>query len=104
MVILPEPLEFERDKGNIDKNLKKHKLSNKEIEQTFINDKEKIIFDDQKHSETEKRHGIFGKTDNGKLLSIVFTLRKGTVMVITARSMSKRERRSYEKIKTDSKV
>ncbi len=104
MRILPQPLSFDWDKGNIDKNLKKHKLSNKEIEQVFINDKEKFTFEDQKHSVTEKRHGIFGKTDNGKLLSVVFTLRKDKVRVITARSMSKKERRSYEKIKTNSNI
>lgn len=104
MLILSEPLEFEWDKGNIDKNFKKHKLSNKEIEQVFISGKRKFIFEDQKHSAREKRYGIFGKTDDGKLLSIVFTLRKDKVRAITARPMSKKERRSYEKIKTNSKI
>ncbi len=74
MIILPEPLEFEWDKGNSDKNFKKHKLSNREVEQVFINNKEKFTFEDKKHSAIEKRYGIFGKMDNGKLLSIVFTL------------------------------
>lgn len=104
MIILPDPLEFEWDKGNSDKNFKKHKLSNREIEQIFINSKEKFIFDDKKHSAIEKRYGIFGKMDNGKFLSIVFTVRKDKIRVITARTMSKRERRSYEKIKTNSNI
>ena len=104
MIILPKPLEFEWDKGNSDKNFKKHKLSNREIELVFINSKKKFTFEDKKHSATEKRYGIFGKMDNGKLLSIVFTVRKDKVRVITARSMSKKERRSYEKIKTNSNI
>lgn len=104
MRILPGLISFEWDKGNINKNFKKHKLSNKEIEQVFINDRKKFTFEDQKHSVIEKRYGIFGKTDDEKLLSIVFALRKDIIRVITARPMSKRERRSYEKIKTNSKI
>lgn len=104
MKILPEPISFDWDKGNIDKNFKKHKVSNIEIEQAFVNDKEKFSFEDQKHSIIERRYGIFGKTNSGKLLSIVFTLRKDKVRVITARPISKKERRSYEKVKIDTKI
>lgn len=105
MKILPDPISFLWDKGNIDKNFKKHKVTNKETEETFEN-KPKFIFEDEKHSTVEKRYGIFGVTDNGKQLSVVFTIRNDKVRIITAREMSKRERRSYEKIKikTNTKV
>lgn len=103
MRILPDPVSFVWDKGNIDKNLKKHKVTNKETEEVFEN-KPAYIFEDQKHSVKEKRYGIFGQTDKGKLLTVVFTIRTEKVRIITARSMSKSERKSYEKIKKNTLV
>lgn len=103
MKILPEPLAFEWDKGNVDKNLRKHKVTSQEAEEVF-EDKELFIFEDQTHSQTEDRYGVFGRTRKGRLLSIVFTIRKKKVRAITIRDMSKKERRSYEKIKTNPKI
>lgn len=96
MIILPDPLEFEWDKGNIDKNFKKHKVTNKEAEQIFIN-RPVFVLKDDKHSNSEKRHMIWGKTDNQRQLTVFFTIRKDRVRVISARSMNKKERREYEK-------
>lgn len=96
MKILPEPVSFIWDKGNIDKNLKKHKITNKEAEEAFENSP-KFIFDDEKHSINEKRYMIWGKTDKDKLLSIFFTMRNDQVRIISARPMHKKERRAYEK-------
>ena len=104
MQILPDILEFFWDKGNIDKNLRKHNVSNKEAEEALKNDRA-FIFRDEKHSQAEERFGLFGTTDQGKLLSIVFTVRKKKVRIITARNMSRKERRVYEeKIKIHSQV
>lgn len=103
MKILPAPISFLWDKGNLDKNLKKHNVTNKEAEETFEN-KPRFIFEDEKHSVNEKRYGLFGQTDRGRLLSIVYTMRKDEIRIITARDMSIRERRSYEKIKANSQV
>ena len=95
MKILPEPLSFEWDKGNLGKNLK-HKVSDKEAEEAFING-QLFIFKDQKHSQIENRYGFFGRTGTGRLLSIVFTIRRDKIRIITARDTSKKERKSYEK-------
>lgn len=103
MKILPEPVEFEWDKGNVDKNWAKHKVAVQEIEQVFYGE-ESFIFEDAKHSTTEKRYALFGKTEQGRTLSIVFTIRREKVRVIMARNMSRKERRDYEKIKINSKV
>lgn len=100
MKILPEPLSFEWDKGNADKNFIKHKVTVKEAEQAFA-DETSIVFEDEKHSQKELRYALFGVTEQGRKLSIVFTLRKDKVRVITVRNMSKKERRSYEKIKAN---
>ena len=50
--IIPEPIEFEWNKGNVDKNLKKHGVKNEEAEEVFLNDP--LIYEDLKHSELEK--------------------------------------------------
>ena len=103
MRILPEPVYFEWDKGNINKNLKRHEVTNQGAEEVFSNDP-KFIFEDTKHSVKEKRFGLFGQTNEGRKLSIIFTKRKDKVRIVTARDMSRKERKAYEKIKTNSKI
>lgn len=104
MKILPEPATFEWDAGNIDKNFIRHKVSSREAEEIFEN-VPRFIFKDESHSQNEERYGIFGKTNEGRMLSIVFTLRNNNIRIITARDMSKKERSVYEqKIKTNPKV
>lgn len=94
---LPDLLEFEWDQGNREKNFIKHGVTNKEAEEAVTN-KLPFIFPDEGHSGIEKRYALYGKTDQGRRLSIVFTIRKEKVRIITARDMSKKERRAYEKI------
>jgi len=87
---------FEWNKGNIDKNLKKHKVSNAECEEVFFN-QPLIIKEDEKHSQKEKRFLALGKTENNKLLFISFTIRENNIRIISARNMSKKEKQYYEK-------
>lgn len=103
MRILPDPFVFEWDEGNLAKNEKKHGVSYKEAEEVFRNEP-KFLFPDEKHSGGEKRYGMYGKTNAGRYLSLVFTIREDTIRVITVRPMSRKERRSYEKIKKDSSL
>lgn len=103
MKIIPEPVVFEWDSGNQEKNWKKHKVAVKEAEAAFKN-KPKFIFLDQRHSQVEKRYGLYGKTNEGRLLSLVFTIRGNKVRVITVRNMSKKERSAYEKIKANTQI
>lgn len=87
--------DFEWDKWNIDKNWKKHQITNKESEEIFL-DENNIIYEDEKHSEKEKRYLCLGKTFSAKYLITSFTIRKGKIRIISARSMSKKERKYYE--------
>ncbi|MCU0597272.1 MAG: BrnT family toxin [Desulfobacterota bacterium] len=86
---------FQWDRGNIDKNLVKHNVENWECEQIFFN-KPLLVLDDPKHSFAEKRFAAFGRTDSGRLLSVVFTQRGSLIRVISARDMNSRERSFYE--------
>lgn len=103
MSIVPEPVLFEWDKGNKEKNALKHNVVIQEIEQIFKNENN-FIFTDEKHSIDEKRYALFGVTDKGRKLSVVFTIRNNLIRVITARDMSKSERRYYEGLKKNTKI
>ncbi len=97
MKILPAPLSFEWNKGNIDKNLKKHGVTNKEAENVFEN-KPLLVSEDREHSKTERRYQALGKTDTDRFIFISFTVRNDSVRIISARDMSRKERRVYEKV------
>ncbi len=93
-------LEFEWDKGNIDKNYLKHGVTPNKAEEAFIN-KESYYFKDIKHSKKEERFVLLGKTLNRKSLFIVFTMRGKKVRIISARRMHGKEVEKYEKAKKD---
>ena len=86
---------FQWDRENIDKNLIKHNVENWECEQIFFN-RPLLVFDDPKHSVSEKRWAAFGKTDAGRFLVIIFTKRDNLIRIISARDMNKRERGYYD--------
>jgi uncharacterized DUF497 family protein len=87
---------FQWDKGNINKNLYTHNVENWECEQIYFNEP-LIILDDPKHSYAEKRWTAFGKTDAGRMLTVIFTKRGSLIRVISARDMKRKERIFYEK-------
>ncbi len=86
---------FEWDDGNLQKNWEVHRVSVIECEQIFFN-YPLTVASDAKHSEKERRYYALGQTDKGRLLYVVFTIRKSLVRVISARDMSRKERKVYE--------
>jgi hypothetical protein len=86
---------FEWDEGNLTKNWEKHQVSALDCEQVFFN-RPLIAFPDERHSETEPRFFALGQTDTGRRLFIVFTARNDLIRVISAREMSRKERKIYE--------
>lgn len=87
---------FEWGAGNIDKNRKKHGVSNSECEEVFFN-WPLLVAQDVKHSQSEQRYYALGQTDAGRRLFVVFTIRARKIRVISARDMSRRERDTYAK-------
>lgn len=92
--IVAEPLGFEWDRGNSDKNFIKHGVRNEETEEVFLN--QPLVFEDEKHSKTEKRYDCLGVTNDNKKLFISFTIRSDQIRVISARLMNKKERIIYD--------
>ena len=93
---------FDWDEGNSRKNAEKHGVSQSEAEEVFFNEP-LLLLEDAKHSQTEARFHALGKTDDGRLLHITFTLRQsGTLIrVISARDMHRKERAVYEQAQKD---
>jgi uncharacterized protein len=89
---------FDWDKGNRAK-CEKHGLSVSAIESLFAHPL--AILPDTAHSQGERRFRAIGRTDNGRGVFIVFTLRhKGAEVLIrpiSARYMHKKEMETYEK-------
>lgn len=98
MKALPKPVCFDWNKGNIDKNWKKHKIHFKEAEEVFLNRPLKI-FKDIKHSQKEDRFVALGISDKDRKLYIVFTIRNKKIRIISARNQSRKERSLYGKKK-----
>lgn len=92
--VYPEFDGFDWDESNKDKNLK-HGVENWECEQLFFN-QPLLVLEDAKHSFVEERFAALGKTDTGRLLVIIYTVRGTKLRVISARDMSKKERSFYE--------
>lgn len=99
MIDLDAIIGFDWDAGNTRKN-EKHGVSGAEAEQTFFN-APLLMIEDRRHSAHEPRFHALGKTDEGRLLHITFTLRDAgrKVRVISARDMHRKERTVYEQAK-----
>jgi uncharacterized DUF497 family protein len=89
-------MQFQWDLWNIQKNELKHGVSAIEAESAFYDQNYKL-FHDRRHSRSEHRFILLGKSLENRILMIGFTLRIKTVRIITARSASKSERLIYEK-------
>lgn len=85
---------FEWDKGNARKNWLKHRVTPSECEQIFFN-QPLVVAPDEDHSQMEARFYALGRTDLGRLLFVVFAVRRNLIRAISARDMNRREREAY---------
>ena len=85
---------FDWDAGNLEKNWLSHQVTPAECEQLFFN-RPLIAADDPRHSTQERRYYVLGQTDAARPLFVVFTLRGSLIRVISARDMSRNERKVF---------
>lgn len=85
---------FQWDEDNADKNWDSHRVLRTEAEQVFFN-RPVFVAPDHGHSRQEPRYAALGRTDNGRRLLVVFTVRETVVRVISVRDMSRKERAIY---------
>jgi uncharacterized DUF497 family protein len=84
---------FQWDDANSSKNWSRHQVSQTEAEQVFLN--RPVVVTDARPG-IEARWFAFGRTDGNRLLAVVFTIRGPVLRVISARPMSRPERKSYD--------
>ena len=88
-------MRFEADPAKAAQNLKKHKVSFEEAASVF-GDSMAYTFPDPDHSVGEERWLTFGMSRMGRVLAIIYTERRGTIRLISARLATKHERSIYE--------
>jgi uncharacterized DUF497 family protein len=90
------PVTFEWDENKARMNLRKHGVSFAAAQEVF-DDPLAGIRDDSDHSLGEEREIIVGQTRLGRLLLVSFTGTDKVIRIISARELTHKERRSYEK-------
>lgn len=91
-------MKFAWDPKKAASNLRKHKVSFREAGSAFA-DPLADTFDDPDHSIGEHRFILIGHSNRGKLLFISFTHDEdNTITIISARSVTRVERKQYEEI------
>ena len=91
---------FEWDDGNSAKNWLRHEVQQAEAEQALLNTP-LVVTVTVKHGASEPRYVALGQTDTGRFLTVVFTVRGTKVRVISARAMSKPERKDYGEVQAN---
>ena len=86
-------IEWDPDKAAV--NLETHGVSFEEAATVFGNPLA-VTFFDPDHSEGEDRYLTFGVSQESRLLVVVHTDREGAARLISAREVTRRERRQYE--------
>lgn len=85
---------FDWNAGNRGKNARHH-VSDDECEEVFFN-LPLLLRPDEAHSQHEERHHVLGQTPAGRRLFIAVTMRGPQIRVISARDMTRTERRTYD--------
>lgn len=91
---------FDWNKGNTGKNWRRHSVTDRECEEVFF-DPRLLLYYDKAHSRKEDRYYALGSTFAERSLFIVYTLRGEKIRIISARDMSKKEAKEYEKKEED---
>jgi uncharacterized DUF497 family protein len=90
---------FQWDGGTAEQNRELHQVSQGECEQVFFN-RPFLVAPAVGHAEREPRDAALGRTNAARRMAVVFTIRETLVRVISARDLSRRERRIYEQGQT----
>ncbi len=86
---------FEWDEANREKNWTRHKVRWEEAEEMFFH-QPLLVYPDPRHSQAEERFYLLGRTAGDRWLFIVFTVRGNKIRVISARDMSRKERKIFD--------
>ena len=89
-------IEFEWDSDKAETNIRKHRVAFREAA-TVFNDGLSITIYDPDHSDQEDRYITIGTSGAGRLLIVSHTDRGDRTRIISARELTPKERKAYEK-------
>jgi len=89
-------MNFEWDPRKAEANLRKHGVSFTEAG-TVLGDDLAITVPDPDHSDEEDRYITIGWSNRGRLLMVSHTDRGNKIRIISARELTPREQKAYEK-------
>ncbi len=89
-------MNFEWDETKDSTNQKKHGISFVEASEVFNDNLSSCVLDPD-HSCREERYLLFGVSSKGTYLVVSFTERGEAIRIISARRMTKQERKAYER-------
>ncbi len=87
-------LDFEWDVAKAEANARKHGVTFSEAVTAF-RDPLSVTVPDPRHSLREERSVLFGRSQQGQMLAVMHTERESRIRIVSARSMTPRERREY---------
>ena len=88
-------MNFEWDEAKARTNQSKHGVSFFEATEVFADEYSSYVHDPD-HSDEEDRYLLFGVSSKGKYIVVSFTERLDAVRIISARRMTRQERKAYE--------
>jgi uncharacterized protein len=80
-IIICMAFEWNASKNKL--NIAKHNISFREAKHVFY-DRKRVIILDKKHSASEKRYFCIGKTMDGRIATVRFTIRNSHIRIIGA--------------------
>lgn len=88
-------MEFEWDPEKAKTNLRKHRVSFEEAAMVF-SDTLSFTYDDEAHSQAERRYATLGMSNRRRVLVVAHTMRGEQIRIISAREATPTERKWYE--------
>ena len=86
---------FEWDSAKALRNVTRHGVAFEEAQTLFLDPLGGII-DDPRHSIGERRLVLIGVSERQRLLAVMFTEKSGRIRLISARPVTRAERKNYE--------
>ncbi|MBU2444353.1 MAG: BrnT family toxin [Bacteroidetes bacterium] len=88
-------MKFEWDTQKAERNFRKHKVAFTEAATVFADTLGITIYDPD-HSKNEERYVTIGWSHQGRILMVAHTDRGDRIRIISARELTKKERKAYE--------
>lgn len=87
-------MQFDWDDDNID-HVTLHAVEPDEVEEAF-EDPDRVVREAY-NTPTERRRGIIGMTVDGRLLTVIYTIRREMIRVVSAWDAAERDVRRYDR-------